>query len=603
VIPAVHLNYLDGLDLKNWLANSQDARAEIGGTTVKLDEAWGDCLYFSSARGPNPHCQDVIKPDLVAPGAAIMAASKEAGKKAEVRYGTSMAAAHVGGAALLMKELYKGAATLTPAEIQSALMLTAVNPVTDIPGAATPEADPLARGSGRIDLAKAAATALVMPLDTDDFEAANPAVGGDPTTLNLPALAAAEAVTRQVWRRRFRNLADHDIQWALSVTAPPGCGAEVFPSVATLGPGKFLDIKVQVDLSLAEFDRWLFGQVLLVPDDSNVSTLHLPIAIRSRNSTLPDIFTLQSGLKGTQQEGDFKAIAISDLYTCCSGLVAGVCEGFAIVQNPTRGKIDFTSEPDPLQDGVFKKEVVVVSGCRRLVAEITGATAPDVDVYIYDSADLSKPVAESSSPGSKERCSLIDPAAGTYWIFVDNYQATDSSGVEPDYVNLVWAVVPGDCRSNFSVAFSDGTTSKPAGEPFKLDIDWDVSSVYPSANRWYGIVDFGTSSSSPDDLKTVPVDLISCTNGCVRRESDGTIYDLPLQYVYDKIVSDGDTLQLRALDFAESLVFDRNLAVKLVGGYLCDFSSHPGKTATGDSLVVSGGCVTVENLVVGGRSE
>ena len=67
------------------------------------------------------------------------------------------------------------------------------------------------------------------------------------------------------------------------------------------------------------------------------------------------------------------------------------------------------------------------------------------------------------------------------------------------------------------------------------------------------------------------------------------------------MVEDGGCLRLRAGEYYESLVFDKPKKITLIGGYLEDYCENPlTSTIVGGSVVISDGCVTVENLVVGG---
>jgi len=71
-----------------------------------------------------------------------------------------------------------------------------------------------------------------------------------------------------------------------------------------------------------------------------------------------------------------------------------------------------------------------------------------------------------------------------------------------------------------------------------------------------------------------------------------------LQNAYDNL-ADGDTMKVVASIFAESLVFDREVAAVVSGGYNCDFSGRTGmKSVLDGSLMVKKGVVEIDGLLI-----
>ena len=72
-----------------------------------------------------------------------------------------------------------------------------------------------------------------------------------------------------------------------------------------------------------------------------------------------------------------------------------------------------------------------------------------------------------------------------------------------------------------------------------------------------------------------------------------------IQSAYDFISTGGsDTIILYAGEFAEDLVFDRDVTVTMNGGYDCDFNEPPFSFSTINSLIISNGTVTVADIVI-----
>jgi hypothetical protein len=65
--------------------------------------------------------------------------------------------------------------------------------------------------------------------------------------------------------------------------------------------------------------------------------------------------------------------------------------------------------------------------------------------------------------------------------------------------------------------------------------------------------------------------------------------------------ADGDTIQMQALGncyFKGNINLNRDIKVNLKGGYGCSFISNPGFTILNGSLTISGGTVTIEELII-----
>lgn len=276
-LPAVHVNYYDGLVLKNWLATGSNHVATIAGATLDLSAANGDVLASFSSRGPNT-AFDVIKPDIVAPGVDVLAALNSDGLPPPPEYGfdsgTSMAAPHLAGAAALLLGAH---GSWSPDEVRSALMMTAVTTITKENGI-TP-ADPFDRGAGRVDLAQAVQAGLVLDETKADYEAANPALGGDPKALNLPSLADSACLFTCSWTRTLRSSLTASTQWTASVAAPPGMVITVTPSTFTVAASATQSVMIEADVT--NFDGtpgWGFATVTF--SSPGQVDLHLPVAVR-----------------------------------------------------------------------------------------------------------------------------------------------------------------------------------------------------------------------------------------------------------------------------------------------------------------------------------
>lgn len=170
-IPAVMVDGVAGRKLADWVARNPSATVRlVAGTSELLTPQRGDPVAAFSSRGPTPG-RERIKPDVTAPGVNVYSSvSGPTHDRFGAFHGTSVASAHVAGAAALLRQLHPG---WSPDQIKSALVNTAVSTVTEV-GAA---AGALARGAGRIDLSRAAAASATFAPVSVGLGRLDPAAG------------------------------------------------------------------------------------------------------------------------------------------------------------------------------------------------------------------------------------------------------------------------------------------------------------------------------------------------------------------------------------------------------------------------------------------
>ncbi|MPZ51959.1 MAG: S8 family serine peptidase [Acidimicrobiia bacterium] len=537
-IPGVHITFADGNVLKDWLASGSGHTASISGTTFDVNDAHGDLLAGFSSRGPNRAVETVV-PDVTAPGVDIIAAygaghlpsSPQNYGLVEYNFisGTSMASPHVAGAGALMAQAHTD---WTPAEIQSALMTSAVTGLTDsFDGSVT---DPYDIGAGRVDVARAVQTQLVFDETEDDYLAANPAEGGDPKTLNLPSFNDQQCLSTCSWTRTAEvptdALVPGDISWTASVEADPAFNSvTVSPNEFTVAPGDTQDLTVSADVAGAPDGETIFARITLTPSDPAVPEVTMPVAVLPSNSILPGSVEVETRRDaGSFTIADLISIEITDFTGSVEGLVKADPQTFELPVDPTNG------DPYDTPDGTQTTLIDVGSNATRLIAELSDSEASDMDLYVgLDSngdgqAELSEEVATSTTATADEFVDISDPEAGSWWILTQNWAASNEP---PDAVTMSSAVVEG-VLGNAEV---HGPDQNPQEEPWDVVVSFDESDMEPG-DSWFGTVVLGSSPDTPDDIGRIPIridrvedDVTKTASVDVASPGDTVSYDITIQ--------------------------------------------------------------------------
>jgi len=279
-IPAVMLDVSGtvGDEIATWVTTATDETVSVSAFYPETDDAFGDIMAGFSSRGPN-NTFDVLKPDVSAPGVQILAAVQDSTIDPSADYelalydGTSMSSPHDAGAAAL---LYAEFPTWTPAEIKSALMLTAYGDMLKEDGI-TP-ADPFDMGSGRVDLQKAALTGLVMDETYDNMLAAKT---GDVKTLNIASLYDSECKTSCTWTRTVTSTASANATYTAAYDVPAGMTLVVTPATFTIAPGADQELTITANVTGLPYDEVAFANVWLGTDDP-LPDLKLPVVVVPR---------------------------------------------------------------------------------------------------------------------------------------------------------------------------------------------------------------------------------------------------------------------------------------------------------------------------------
>jgi uncharacterized repeat protein (TIGR01451 family) len=288
--------------------------------------------------------------------------------------------------------------------------------------------------------------------------------------------------------------AGSSVTW--TATTSGSFGLTVAPASFDLAPGASQVITVTANVAGEPTATWLFGEVQLTPDDAAVSTAHFPVAVIANTGDIPNTMELDVRRDaGSDLVRDVTVIEITDLTVESFGLVQGTQHAFQLAQDPTVG-----DAYDDLND-VWWTTVTVPAGAKRLVGELVASTAVDLDLYVGTGSTPSAVTQQCASTSASyvEYCNVDDPAAGTWWVLVQNW---DGSAALDD-VTAVIAVVGSSDAGNLTVS---GPAAVPELDPFDLRVFWDEPAL-DAGEYWYGGFTLGADAGNPGNIGTVRVNL------------------------------------------------------------------------------------------------
>ena len=419
VIPTVHVNPPATQTIKDKVtANPAVTVSLINRDTTGLPaEAQPQIAGFSS-RGPLLATDsDLLKPDVSAPGVAILAGVSPIGTGGDnfgFLSGTSMASPHVAGFGALI--LGKNP-QWSPATVKSAMMTTA-GPVKLANGAINK--DVFATGAGQVDPAKVLSPGLVYDATTEDYLKFIQGTGMD---LGIEGLGTTAARDMNVPSFALGNLAGK-IEVTRTVTAltpglyrasvnVPGVNVKVTPSVLNFGAaGEKKTFKVQFENNNAALGKFAMGSLSWQGANKTVTS---PIAVRPQ-SVIADKALAFTGT-GPNGSATINITSGTNLPVgvTVDGLSKADSSAVELVPGPFAGETNASN---------YVKKVTVGEGSALAkFSVISSNEAADFDMLVLTPSGQQLPAATASA---SETLSVPNPAPGDYYVFANLYASPNN---------------------------------------------------------------------------------------------------------------------------------------------------------------------------------
>jgi subtilisin family serine protease len=490
-IPAVQLATANSTAVRNYVtAEGANAAGSIS-LSINLPGVNAPVMASFSSRGPNKADANILKPDITAPGVAIIASNRPSLSTTQRNQvaagtlippwgsgslqGTSMSSPHVAGAAALLRQKFP---TWSPAAIKSAL--TTHNTVVRVSGGAV-DTNRWGYGAGHLAPNPASEPSLVYDLDTADYgrflcgQGLPPpagigscaALGGPilPWNLNLASLTAQGVVVTRTLYRTVTNVGASTATFVADTTMP-GWDVQVTPASLTLAPGAKATFAAKLTRTTAPLGSWTFGSLTW---SDGVRTITSPLSAQALAFSTPaQLSDKRTSGRGSTQF-NVQASYTGTLDTQATGLFPALTHTATISTGQTQC-VSFTVPAGTL-----------FARWQLFNADTQGGALTDLDLEVFRSANCTGTnVGTSAVGGSDEVVTLENPIAASYSARITGY-ATAAGGAQ--YTMSAWIVGPDGAPNAIQV--SAPATVTAAGRN-TVGLRWDL----PTGTRYMGLLRF-----------------------------------------------------------------------------------------------------------------
>ncbi|MEO5778956.1 MAG: S8 family serine peptidase [Arthrobacter oryzae] len=475
-VPTVHVNPPATEAIKAKVAANPALTVSLVNkdTTGLPPEAQPQIAGFSS-RGPLlANGSDLLKPDVAAPGVAVLAGVSPIGTGGDnfgFLSGTSMAAPHVAGFGALILSRNP---LWSPAAVKSAMMTTA-GAIKLADGSVN--TDVFATGAGQVDPARVLEPGLIYDATTDDYAAFVRGTGFDtdkkgPTTkprdMNVASFALGNLAGKIEVTRTVTALTPGVYRVKVDL---PGVRVKVTPEMLNFGAaGQKRTFKVSFENEGAALGQFAKGSLTWQGANQTVTS---PIAVRPQSVVAAgDVAFTSDRASGS---GDIKVVSGTDapVKMTLDGLSKADSTAVELVPGEFSGVTDASNHV---------KTVEVPAGSPLAKFSVISADPnADFDMYVMTP---NGPLTVATSSAS-ESVSIPNPAAGTYRIYANLYASTGNRATKASVDAAVLGANPGNA------AISPNPLTLPNGKSGTVSLVW--TGLEPGS--YIGRVTFAGASS------------------------------------------------------------------------------------------------------------
>ncbi|XP_059628931.1 subtilisin-like protease SBT3.5 isoform X2 [Cornus florida] len=303
--PCIKVSYEIGTQILYYIRSTRYPQVRLSPSRTYVGEPVSTNVAYFSSRGPNSVASAVLKPDIAAPGAKILAAVPLFDSTMKSTYafrsGTSMATPHVSGIVALLKSLHSN---WSPAAIKSAIVTTAWTTYPSgepifAEGEPTKLADPFDFGGGIVNPNRARDPGLVYDMGILDYVHYLCAMGYSNTVItqltekptlcpsrkpsfldvNFPSITIPSLRSSTNLTRTVTNVGAFCSKYKALVKPPEGINIAVKPDQLIFTPKiKTVSFTVTISTTHKVSTGYLFGSLTWT---DGVHAVRSPISVRT----------------------------------------------------------------------------------------------------------------------------------------------------------------------------------------------------------------------------------------------------------------------------------------------------------------------------------
>jgi subtilisin family serine protease len=460
-VPTVHVDETAGAKIKAYVAEVTTATAALlPGDRTGLPATPTPVIAGFSSRGPAiANGGDVLKPDISAPGVSVLAAvapGPNDGRTFNLLSGTSMSSPHIAGLAALVRQKHP---SWSPMQVKSAMMTTAYD-LKNPDGAASRNV--FDGGAGHVDPTRFLNPGLVYDsqwpewlqfyggqgLEFDGFEPI------DASELNQASIAVGQLAGPRTVTRRVTAVTPGTYRASVDM---PGVDVLVSPAELTFSKaGQTREFQVTFTRTTAPLGSYAQGYLTWA---GGGTTVRSPLAVKPVSVAAPTDVTasVDAGEVGWQvTPGTDEAIDLT---------VHGLAQGEVHDDSAEPGGFDLGGNASTQ---VYELDVPEGTTFARFDL-VAGNEGDDLDLYVVNpswTAFVPSQAAGATS-GASERIDLVNPAKGTYTVFVNVYSTHD--GTPGDFSLRMFAAGADEGNATVTPRTLQGTP----GQPETVTLSWE----------------------------------------------------------------------------------------------------------------------------------
>lgn len=476
-VPTVHISDADGAKLVTYLGSTETPTARFGVTNETGKTTPQPQIAGFSSRGPAlANDGDLLKPDITAPGASVLAAvapPSNSGRSYDLYSGTSMSAPHITGlAAFILGEN----PDWTPMEIKSAMMTTASK--MRGPGGGVTN-DVFAIGAGQVSPKRFFDPGLFVTetgrnwrgfITGQGLDTGVPAV--DAKDLNLPSFADGAVTDSVTMKRTFR--ASRAGTWEPSFSVPGFAVTSSVPKIVAKRANDLVDVTFTFRRTEAPLGSYVPGSITF----TGPTTVRMPVALRPVAVDAP---------KTVSGEGASGAVDVP-----VKAGVTGSVDLTPVGLAPAQGYSDEIAVGDFYYD-CWAVEPGTTKAAHFEVDADDDTADLDLTVYAADACSFDAITGEagvSATGSADESVTLRNPESPVYITEVAGYAAGEQ-GAPIAFSNSFWDI-GGEGGSVGNLTATPDPLPLVQGEQTSYALSW--TGLEPGSYR--GFVDYEGSTDS-----------------------------------------------------------------------------------------------------------